>query len=206
MRKIKDQRLFPVPALRQSGSCIVIKAKALTPLALSTVHSLFLAPLESVWRFLVAMLVLDLGFYLCAGLTVFSQIPYQRSDVYTVMAVLWVYWFIERIARYPTVRLLFAKHIHIEIHQKYVVIGRFLFRRCYERTAQTAFSLTSSEGARESIAYQHAHSFSLVCDATKRIPLAEFCDPLEATRIVSNANAALIISDERFQYDIDPNS
>lgn len=201
MKKVKDSRLYKSPKVRRKADRFKVSCRVLTPLALSGWHSLFVAPLESIWRFVVAILILDYALFIFMGWTFFVAIGMDRFDVYAILLALAFIWAFDRYTRYSICKLLLAKRIKIKILPEHVLIGRWPFRKRLERGLITFGHAPMPN--REDPAYKEAQNFYAIYRKSQRVKIAEICDPVVAPKITANCNTALEIYSETFDLDHD---
>ena len=201
MKRIRHALLYPQPALWQSGEQIKFKIRYLSPLRLSAAQSLVLGPLQSVWGVGCGALGLEVILSLHQSTNFFVYLPFTRFDAYAVMVLLWFYWCFELFARYPTCRFFLSQEKQVRIGRDHVIVGSRLLGKRYPRTNDTAFTLMPLSG--QDIAYQNAALLTLDVSGRLKVPIAEICDPIVASRVIANANTALSLSRCHEHYDYD---
>ncbi len=203
MTRIRDPRLHESPKLWRKQNAVLLSFKVNTPLRISFVHYNVMQPAVLIWKGLLVILVVDLLLWCLGVWSLFFHLQMSREMAYLAMVLAPLPWYTERMSRYSLTRILLGKRMRIKITRQRIWIGRWPFRKEYDRSYGVTFGLKRFESSREP-AYKNSCGLYLVLDDISRIKLTEIFDPLAASRIVGSCNMALTLTDEMETYEMDP--
>lgn len=197
-KRIKDDRLHSRPRVyRNEDGAITMKFRAMTPFRILMLQHFLLHPATGVWRFLALLCALDYGlshFEILPNLfPVFQHLPFTRSAFVVAMLIPVALWCVERFGKNPISRLLLGKTIRIKITDDEVTVrSSLLSGETYPRNRRLGFAMYPFQNPRTSV-YRNAELFCVILDDINRQPLAEIANRTFLSRVVTNANVALML-------------
>lgn len=192
--QVKDDRLAPWPKVFQCGDEMRIKVRVLTPLRLSVISELLIAPLVALWQVVAGAFIVVIIFYALEWANLFNYLPISKVVLTGVLVVPLVFWTVEIFCGYPLCRMLIGRNVTVKITHNSVSIKKGLlgFSQKLSRAQRIVFMHESFQYPRLPI-YCRSEYFCVVVGDIRKERLLEIYNTEQLAALVTNLNVALML-------------
>lgn len=200
--KFQNINLARKPKIFRTAKGARIWLRVITPFRFLIIDKFIMEPLIGVWKFLIAIYVINFGISAMEWGNMFNHLPFTQESFLVFMAIPLALWVAERFCGYPLHRLFFGKNIFITIKEDDVIVWSGLQRNVFPRH-RIAFVHYGFQSPITS-AYRRSDRFGVVVDGSNEIVLAQIFGGKIVRNLVNNANIALRMPTAQSGRDIDP--
>ncbi len=204
VKRLKEQRLHPWPAILETEEGWLIKVNILTPWRMTLFHEFVRKPLIALWKGSVVFLVIDLLLQLVGNASWIAWFfPWTYDRQLAVVVCCYLLHLFELNSQGLVARSLIGASLQISVDQEKMKIRSTNSCREMDLERPVAFGLSPLSDVKEPL-YRHAYCLFVVLDDKSRFRIAEVYGTSDAEALVSNLN--FLISHRRAEQerDLDP--
>lgn len=193
--RVTDERFARWPKVFQRGDEMRIKFRVLTPLRLSVVNELIIAPLTTVWRVAAGAFIVVILLRIFEWANLFPFLPVSAEVLTAALVVPLFIWAVERFLGYPLCRMLVGRNITVKVTLNSVRIrnGLFSFGQQFSRAQRIIFVHENLEYTTQLPIYTRSQYWCIVVGDIRKERLLEVYNTQQVAAFVTNLNVALML-------------